>query len=180
MGSSLAHKTKAARPPDTSRAMKSSLRQNEPRRIEHHKNRRHRAGYAQKTPRPLRRFPIDRVAAAPASQHGPVQLARAPARATRQNKRRLAAAGVAAMAGGRGRLQRRGQAALASAPEPQNEARAKRGGDVVDERRGEQPQDHAQMKADERTGDADEGAGQVAARGRAKARQPTARVAIEA
>src|SRR4029450_9154140 len=67
----------------------------------------------------------------------------------------------------------------ASAPEPQDDEGAKSRHDVVHERRGQQSQDHAEVEADERTRNANQGGGDIAPRSRAEARQPTARVAVE-
>ena len=67
----------------------------------------------------------------------------------------------------------------ASSPQPKDNQSSQCGQDEVHERGGEQPQDHADMEADECAGDAHQGGGDIAAGGRAEPRQPAAGVAIE-
>jgi hypothetical protein len=50
---------------------------------------------------------------------------------------------------------------------------------LVHERRGKQPQNDADVEANERPGNADECGGDIAARGRAKTRKPAAHIAVK-
>jgi hypothetical protein len=72
-----------------------------------------------------------------------------------------------------------GDELLPSAPEPQHENRTNRCEDVVHQWRGQQPQEHADVEADECAGNANERTGNIAARGATKTREPAPRISVE-